>query len=108
MSIRIVTAIIPTQGSIADGAIPPFRREQHKARKAVGLAVLVAAALTANIADAARMSHYRQFRASMPENGRAAPYAPGYDWRHDRGVSAPLPVGPFSGRGIFQETNPAP
>lgn len=105
MSKRIVTATNPAQGSITDAAIPQFRR---KAPKAIGIAVLLAAALTANIADAAQMSHYRQFRASMPESGRPGPSAPGFNSRHGRGVSAPLAVAPFSGRGIFQETNPAP
>ena len=97
MSIRIATATanIPRMG--------------HKAPKVVGIAVLLAATLTANIADAAHMSHYRQFRASMPESGRAAAYAPGFVSRHDRGIPAPLPVAPLAGgHGIFQETIPAP
>jgi hypothetical protein len=86
MSIRTT----PTQRSIA----------QHKAPKIVGIAGLLAAVLTANIADAATSSHHRQSLAAMSERSWAA-YAP-------RGISAASQVAPASGRGIFEEHNSAP
>ncbi len=88
MSIRTT----PTQRSIA----------QHKAPKIVGIAGLLAAVLTANIADAATSSHHRQSLASMSERSWAA-YAPAYSSRYDRGQ-----VAPASGRGIFEEHDSAP
>ncbi len=103
MSIRIVTATTPTQRSIMDVTILQLRHAQHKAPKIVGIAGLLAAALTANIADAAISSHHQHYRASMP-----AHYAPAYPSRYDRGVSAPSQVTPASGRGIFEEHNSAP
>jgi hypothetical protein len=98
MSIRVATATTPTQRSIA----------QHKAPKIVGIAGLLAAVLTANIADAATSSHHRQSRASMPERSWAADYAPVYPSRYDRGILAASQVTPASGRGIFEEHNSAP
>jgi hypothetical protein len=92
MSIRIP----PTQRSIA----------QHKAPKIVGIAGLLAAVLTANIADAATSSYHRQSLASMPERSWTADYAPAYSSRYDRGSSAQ--VTPASGRGIFEEHDSAP
>ena len=108
MSIRIVTATTPTQRSIMDVTILQLRHAQHKAPKIVGIAGLLAAALTANIADAATSSHHRHYRASMPDSSWAAHYAPAYPSRYDRGVSAPSQVTPASGRGIFEEHNSAP
>src|SRR6266568_5771720 len=82
MSIRIVTATTPTQRPIMDVTILQLRHAQHKAPKIVGIAGLLAAALTANIADAAISSHHQHYRASMP-----AHYTPAYPSRYDRGVS---------------------
>jgi hypothetical protein len=95
MSIRIATATTPTQRSLA----------QRKAPKIGGIAGLLAAVLTANIADAATSS---QSRASMPERSWTADYAPAYSSRHDRGMSAASQATPASGRGIFEERNSAP
>jgi len=89
MSIRIATP----QRSIA----------QHIAPKIVGIAGLLAAVLTANLADAATSSQHRQSRASMPERSWTADYAPAYTSRYDRGM-----VTPTSGRGIFEEHISAP
>jgi hypothetical protein len=98
MSNRIATATTPAQRSIAP----------HKASKIVGVAGLLAAVLTANIANAATSSHHRQFRASMPERSWAADYAPAYVSRYDRGMSSASLVTPASGRGIFEEHISAP
>jgi hypothetical protein len=105
MSKRNATATLPTPRSTTYGAVLQLHR---KAPKTFGFAVLLAAALTANIAAAAPVKHYRQFRASMPESGRAPHYAPAYASRHAREVSAPVQVEPLSERGIFQQTIPAP
>jgi hypothetical protein len=88
MSIRIATATIPSKRSIA----------QHKAP--VVIAGLLAAVLTANIADAGTSSRHRQ--ASMPERTWAAEYAPANPLR-DASASQVT-----SGRGIFEEHNSAP
>jgi hypothetical protein len=100
MSIRIATATNPTQRSIVDAPILRPRGAKDNAPKVVGIAGLLAAVLTANIADAATSRHHR---ASMPERGWVAHHAP-----YDRGISAPSQVTPFSGRGIFEQSVGAP
>jgi hypothetical protein len=74
----------------------------------LSVALVSASPVGAATASPAHLSHYRQFRASMPESGQIAHYAPAYHSRYDLGVSAPSQVEPFSGRGIFQDENTDP
>lgn len=108
MSIPTATATTPSQRSIMDVTILLLRRAQHNAPKIVSIVGLLAAALTANIADAATWSHHRYYRASAPERNWIAETAPAYYSRYDRGVVAPSQVTPFSGRGSFEEKDSAP
>jgi hypothetical protein len=88
MSIRIATGTTPSKRSIA----------QHKAP--VVIAGLLAAVLTANIAEAGTSSRHRQ--ASMPERNWTADYTSAY-------LSRYAPASQVTpGRGIFEEHNSAP
>jgi hypothetical protein len=107
MSTLISTATNPTQRSIIDATLLLLRGAQHKSSKTVGIAVLLAAALTANMADAASRTHHRHYRASAPDSSWVSE-SPAYYARYDRGVLAPYQVSPASGRGSFEEHNSAP
>jgi hypothetical protein len=62
---------------------------------------IAAAALAANIADAAASNRYRHSGASMPKRSWVSHYAPSDFGRHDDGVAARSRVSPEPGRGMF-------
>jgi hypothetical protein len=98
MSIRVVTATPPARLSILAGPIWQLRRPEHRTKGTVAIVLLAAAALAANIANAAASNQYRRSAVSMPNRSWTSHYAPSDYGRHDYGVSAQSRV---PGRGIF-------
>ncbi|WP_296706846.1 hypothetical protein [Rhodoblastus sp.] len=103
MSIRIATATTPALLSITDGPMLQLRRSEHKTKSTVAIAMLAAAALVANIADAAASNHNRHSAVSTPRSSWVAHYTPSDNGGNDHGVSAWSCVRPSEGDGAYPD-----
>lgn len=106
MSIRIPTANIPANLAVIDSSILQLSRSERKTKRTLAVAVLAAAALAANIADAAASNHDRHSGVSAPKSNWVGRYAPsdyGGVPRDDHGVASWSCVRPSDGDGAYPD-----
>jgi hypothetical protein len=104
--IRIPTANIPANLAVIDSSILQLRRSERKTRRTLAIAVLAAAALAANIADAAASNHHRHSGVSAPKSSWVGRYAPsdyGGVPRADHEVASWACVRPSDGAGAYPD-----